>query len=125
MCLDTVDKEIKVKEGIGWKCFRKDGGHLYSLCFSTGSMPRRRWITDKRTEPIHGLDSDYPAGFHVHLNKNDAAIWRGGCDDYVVIPVKFQDAVATGTQNKGDKASTIVAREIRIFTAKEAREYDK
>ena len=114
MCLDTVDKEIKVKEGIGWKAFLGEGDKgLKSVC-QEYPQPAGKWLKDTRTEPLEG----YPAGFHIHTSKADAERWIST----KIRPLRFRNVVATGRLGLDN---VIVAREIRIFTAKESQEYDK
>jgi len=110
MCLDTVYKEIKVKEGIGWKEFGYiDNGWAESL-FQGGCLRVGKWIRDKNTTPIRVKnDSDYPAGFHLY--KENSGEWHRRC-------VQFRDVGATGQQFNED---IIVAREIRVMTKKESK----
>ena len=120
MCLDTVDKEIKVKEGIGWKAFLGyEDDTLSSICFHS-HQPAGKWLRDDNRGHLQAGASfqRYPAGFHIHTNKKHAKEW---CSDGVR-RVKYRKVVATGRQMG---ANVIVAHEIRIFTAKEAKEYDK
>ena len=120
MCLDTVDKEIKVKEGIGWKVFDADDSHhLVSIWSGARVSCVGKWITDSLGDDIR-MDwgrGYYPKGFHLYPEKPPSMYsWIRAR------PVEFRNVVATGTQGYHDgKRQVIVAREIRIFTAKEAR----
>ena len=116
MCLTNVDEKTKKGRGYGYKAFRKyDGGRLYPVCnsFSGGrSFPEEQWFTDPNKSRING---NYPAGFHLHINKKDVRAW--GKDGVCHRKVFYKDVVATGTQVFGFEIveeRIIVARQIWI-----------
>ncbi|KKL15809.1 hypothetical protein LCGC14_2501860 [marine sediment metagenome] len=108
MCLSTVDKEIKVAKGKGWKCYLERGGNLSGLCgFDTGPITEGAWMTDPQTEDIARLP--YETGYHLYRSKRAAerAGWIYDC----IRQVSFRNVTATGTDS-GFRA--VVAREIYI-----------
>jgi len=117
MCLDTVDKEIKVKEGIGWKVFVKDKSYHLKSLLQFVRIPIGVWVEDKWTGR---LLNRYQTGFHLFPSRSCAQTYAYSHE--IIRPVEFRNVTATGTSSL---TPIIVAREIRIFTAKEAKEYDK
>lgn len=126
MCLDklarfdvTLDKN---KVGVGWKVFRRrwGDGKFIGEYFSSGILPRRRWLNEKdhrsrffKNKRYKKIESRYPFGWHVFLKKKDAVSWKGSLARKHVVGVKFRNIVATGYQAQGEK-KTIVAKEILI-----------
>ncbi len=110
MCLTTVDKEVTIKEGVGWKYFDKGRrGRLSSSHYGERVYPIGKWITDKSTgnaEGIWGGVMSYPMGFHVFTKPQ--------VDSYRYFrQVKFRNVVAQGTQESWE-GTVVVAREMFI-----------
>ena len=111
MCLDTVDKTIKVTEGVGWKCFdRVENGVLYQWMNFDTPIPTGVWLSDSRTRLIaKAWGRDYPTGFHVFVTRQGCRDWHDAGNP--IRKVAFRAVVASGTQEGNP---TIVAREIYI-----------
>ena len=108
MCLGTVDKEIKVGKGKGWKCYLETGGNLSGLCgHDIGPITEGVWMTDPQTGRM--LEVPYETGYHLYRTKRGAerAGWFYNC----IRQVSFRHVTATGTDS-GFRA--VVAREIFI-----------
>ena len=125
MCLDVVDKEPTVKEGIGWKVFIKRDNKLRN-CYQwikeghkgVFVFPINRWIVDKGDELISTEkgDSSYKKGFHIFENENSTIEFATSHVDIIKKKIKFRKVVATGKELTGNRV--IVAREILILPDK-------
>jgi len=124
MCLARqVDFEVP-DPGIGWKVFYFDScePHIKSIASLCIYPVFYTWLNAKdvfetfeedawRVELTDGYRVPYLNGFHIFLEKKDACEWWNN-DTAVVLPVCYQNVVATGYQN-GKKV--VVAREMMIL----------
>ena len=124
MCLDKVDKEIKVKTRRGYKIFGGNTYYIQPLIQTAGvPYPKDEWISDSRVMDISGLSPvyikghyptvSYPAGFHIFLTMVSLERWRdiAGWHSCPVYRVEFDEVVASGTQ---EGARMVVARKMKI-----------
>ncbi len=119
MCLATVDKKTKCKDGKGWKVFSfKDGigPRAYILEYRKAhAHPTNCWINDESpaVENIQIFGRGYyPIGFHVSTNKKDAqSLCNLVPDEDRILCVYYRDVVASGRQHGGN---VVVARQIYI-----------
>ena len=108
MCLNTVNKEIKVDTKFGYKFFRRrvgpDGEVFFTGFWSVGEQeaPIDKWITDN--EPLKNVigsgAAKYRPGFHIFLAVKGARRFQAVCWWYsaVLKKVQFSRVVATGSQ---------------------------
>lgn len=115
MCLSKVDKVTKHKRRrIGYKVMHlKQDGTLHSE-YRQCSLARKvgKLYTDRsRGSLFASLDSGYPKGYHIYLNKQDAvsaklyAFLR-------VVKIQFSNVVASGMQMH---KPVVVARKMTIL----------
>ncbi len=123
VCLDTVDKEPKVTEGVGWKLYtgedrndRPDPKRGLPPWMFGSTSPIGEWVKDTSSLTVLHIPGScsYPCGFHLFLTEKDARVWNDG-DRTRVRKVSFRSVVATGTvRHAGRQLPAIVAREIYI-----------
>ena len=134
MCLQNIDKELKYKDGKGWKVFRVEGKKLYPCSMDGRKTPwregvyyksRRGFITDD-TYGSPTLGQRYPMGFHVIPTKNEAIIYTktmNTCPDirFVMRRVEYKGASTSGETTLwflgGEvyRGPCAVAREMKIL----------
>ena len=107
MCLDTVDREISVNEGVGYKAFHRNGEQLCGMYYGK-NLVQGKWITDSNTIRI---GKRYPAGYHIYLSKGSAELNKILSNDIIVRKCWFKGVVATGSQYC---EAIVVARQIKI-----------
>jgi len=124
MCLARqVDFEVP-DPGVGWKVFYFDGSesHIKSIISRCIYSVFYTWLNAEgvyetfeedawRVELTDGYRVPYLNGFHIFLEKKDACEWWNN-DTAVVLPVCYQNIVATGYQ---DYRKVVVAKEMMIL----------
>ena len=114
MCLATLDKEITVEKGTGYKvyCTARRRKKAYPI-YRGGPQKTHTWIRDKRKLELQASSGEpYRTGYHVFLNLKDAKrLRRLRCPGESIRVVEFRDVVAQGIQWG---AQTVVARQIKI-----------
>lgn len=122
MCLERLDSETKVGDGVGYKVFkrRSDGKLQGEFNYCIQPYPVSKWIKDAKTGVLNWtFHPSYPTGFHVFTRLDDAMFWAYRRGEFVR-KVKFSDVVASGTQSIGSgdgDAPIVVARKMYIFRA--------
>lgn len=144
MCLKTVDAPSRRvipynRAGVGWKAVRREGskpGDKYRFLtvrsmYRASPLPVNAWVADlshPAVITVEGSDGDgprkeYPAGFHVWLEKPELTPVAASTG-LQVMPVAFRHVVAQGTDSilveRGGVpelklAPTVVAREIYVI----------
>ena len=122
MCLDVVDKEPIVKEGIGWKVFEKRNDKICNWYWGASyyKFEIEKWNKDSKTDRLEDSDGfSYLTGFHLLKTRESARILKYRLLDeystYIIKKVKFRNVTATGTS---EGLKSIVAREILILPDK-------
>lgn len=119
MCLNKIDKTVKVRKKEGWQVFREEDGDLYPLFFNAeeevfteewteaeaanvkticSDVPMRLLKEKYDKEPLEIEDPDLPyeAGYHIFLRKMDAELYARNFANGVVKKVEFY-----GVKDKG------------------------
>lgn len=114
MCLNKVDLKPKTNRKTGYKVVDKKHNRLYPPCCGIVPYKVGRWMTDTKCGRIWAGIGRYPTGYHIFLSLAGARAWTtpNGC----VVKVKFEDVVATGTQDIWGYRTyrVIVARKLLI-----------
>jgi len=129
MCLSTLKKAYpkKIKDGFGYKVFRKENGCLIAdlrndkpCCvnvwlkegdFRTSLHKNRRWV--------HDAEVKYLYGFHIFFHRQGAINWCGNHQEQkrVIKKVQYRKAIAIGSQGFRE-FKVVVAKEMKILEDK-------
>ena len=121
MCLDKVDKKLKIPENkIGYKVMLHYKGGIFRPLFYVGrNMDIGKIYNDRKRKPIFIDDTNYPTGYHIYRNLCEAKRTRIGYEYETVVKVKFDNVVASGTEHGN---SVIVARRMTLLEIIEDKE---
>lgn len=107
MCMDKVfsTEFYENMKGKGYRVFRVKNNQLYSP-FTDVHTPRlrRRWLLARpqQVPSVDGQGTEYTSGWHIFLNKDDAASYfsiLSLLDTYVVAEVEWQGILARGEED--------------------------
>lgn len=83
------------------------------------AIPRGTWLLKEKNLRIWASNRQYPSGFHVFANKEDAekhfSLRSNTNESFTVLPVQCRGVLARGTRNDfGRDMEVLIAREIRV-----------
>jgi len=122
MCLAIINttkpkKYTKIQYGYKWmdySNFYKEFNFPFRA--RKNWIKKNEWLTDNKNTPIFSLfaNKNYPTGFHIYLNLDDAMNecnrWYSG----VVVKIWFKNVVAIGKNSKQDIGQTVIAKNMKI-----------
>ncbi len=128
MCLESITKSYKRKQsGVGWKLFTYDSKKNKIGCLYRGNedeFPVNRFVHERKyregflhanveIETSQDNITNYPFGFHIFINKQDAISEHMGVNSIIVRRVEYRKGHTKGIDKTTEKL-TIVATEICV-----------